>query len=686
MPQTEGYAWDGYLHWARAFEETDPELLPLVENADGTRALYEPIFIRVDLFASSSTLAASEVAAHDRARSILDRLNEIGFATLDAAERDSILLEISELAFLKGFVFDPAELLIGLEHAVMPAGIMQLFVYRPVARTPEMHKTAPEIMVIDVGAPARVDPAGAGFIAAVPAGARSPNVVGALIDNDVGFLNRRFRRADDKTRFAAIWLQAREKIVHSAFGFVSHVHLGKKLNGDQINGLSTAFGRDERAAYSALNGELHDRAEFQCAPLNEGHGSMVADLAFGADPDSDDAMLEVPLIAVQLPPEAARDTSGTLSESYIVQGVRWICFWARATFPKTPVVINISYGVLAGQKDGGKFLEQQIDKEIEFAATMDQPVQVVFAFGNSHNSRQVARLTVAPDKPKTLGWLIPPDNPAPCFVEVRKGSDGGLGALPPEVLLTLHPPDGAPALSSGATTRPGEAWPALFEDNTVVEARIYSTPDRIFDQNRKPNPAHKMLAVAPTRPSGHGLAVAQAGAWTIEIRVSSGTLPIDLVLQIQRGDSAPGFRPGGRQSRFEGTLLPDVVDGYAALAVERPLTDEGNNSAFVNGVRTKAAGAGRSLFGAMVRANYSSLGAGWTGKEKPDDLLAIDNAFTSGRAVSGTYSGSGARLSGTSGAAALMTRDIVQGFLPAETGVATAPGISSRARRKISRK
>jgi hypothetical protein len=654
----DGFFWDGYLHWARDIEEKDPELghRPGDGAGGGSADLFEPIFIRLELPFERDLFEA------------LRSFFEDDLATARPARRREMLKAWAPVRFLAEYAFDPLEPAIGFAHALKEEAPPEFFVYRPVARTPADHEKGSGLFtVLDVGAPASVNPDADVFEIEIPPSFRAPDVFGAVIDNDIGFLNRAFRDGAGRTRFAAIWLQARERLGPDLIPGIARMTIGEALDGRAIDDLARRYGRNERQAYAAVNATLHSRAAFRLPPPIAAHGSMVADLAFGNGAlDGRD----VPLLAVQLPPEAARDTSGTTSESYIVQGVRWICYWARKLDPDVPVVINLSYGVLAGQKDGGKFIEAQIAREIELAKlypgfdAAGQDVEVVFAFGNGRNARQVADVTVAPGAPQELAWLVPGDNAAPAFVEVRAVDGDAMSDLPSTIGVTLIAPDGT-AVSAAGTSRRGAigAEPPVTATGGTVPARLYVVPPRDFEappcRPRPSQPGYVLAAIAPTRARGRALPVALPGDWIVKLE-NGGDRPVRVILQVQRGDTAPGVRGARRQSRFGGALVPQIVDGIAGYTVAPPLTNAGTNSAFTNVPAFHTAGAGRDVFGRQTDAPYSAQGADWTTEAGPDDVKTVDRAFTRGLRAGGAYSGTHARLSGTSAAAALRARELAR--------------------------
>ncbi|WBU62052.1 S8 family serine peptidase [Paracoccus albus] len=667
----EFFFWDGYLHWARELEKT------LLRPGDAEGLMMEPVFGRIrDPLTQEEAfdfLQRENLITPKGEPRALHRKQEGGIAYR--------LQKLRGLEFLDGDThkFDPEEVMTALIHyaVAMSSGgpvepVLEFFFYRPVAETwAEHEQTLAFADVIDIGAPALVttidDPPPEGQNIRLA----SDQAIGALIDNDIGFLNRRFRETADQTRFSAIWLQSRERLHENTFGPGVHIHVGRVLTGRDIDDLITDTRKSERSIYHEINTDLHTVAAFREPPPIDGHGSSVADLAFGGDRSGD------PLLAVQLPPEAAMDTSGTTSESYIVQGFRWLCARARRLSLRSPLVVNISYGTLAGPKDGSKFLEEQIRREILLAEQYGQTVHVVYAFGNSRNRRQVARLCVPPgDTVAAPHWIAPPDNPFPTFMEIRavKTQDGlsRLAAPPDGLRITLNAPNAAAGLDG--TAPPNEALPPLTGGDDTTPCRLYHVPVRT-PPDRPVQPGYLMLAIAPT---GHlpyatphdpraPLASAPSGAWKLQFQNPSDQ-PLDLVLQIQRGDSAPGFVTGGRQSYFDGTIVAHIQDDVLIRDVTAPLTNHGTNSSYTTAQlgsdpasrRIHTAGADLRFYGAEIRADYSGEGAEWAAIDDPSATAQVDTIALAGLDASGTYSGSRTRLSGTSAAAAILSRRLTE--------------------------
>lgn len=656
------YFWDGYLHWADLMDRAVDGPAPSLEQValETEMAVYEPVFVRV----RNGLCPVSK----NRVERFLQ-----GPAPFANAE----MLALPELAFLSGqdLAFDINDLLIGLEHALLADAPLEFFLYRPLARSMAEHQKYDSIFeVIDLGAPALYSPAPAPFMALVPqesAGQPLPQaqVIGAVIDNDIGFLNTTFRHRDGpdagNTRVEAIWLQSRECLASTPLPPINAVQLGRILRKPEIDAMIHDDPRDEVRIYGEINDALHVWHPFRGPPPGDSHGTAVADLAYGQDMCASDNPCAVPLMAVQLPPEAAVDTTGTYSESYIVQGVRWLCAEARRRAPQARLVINISYGVLAGQKDGGKFIEAQIAREITLAEALGQQVHVVYAYGNSLNTQQVARVQIAPGATSDpLVWVIQPDDPVPNFLELRTLTSGRmphLASLPEGLAVTVTAPDGGQVIQ--AAPPPGTAVPPLGATRNGAPVRLYHAPERAVS-GRPDCLGFYNLAIAPTRRIDPDLPIAPAGDWRITI-TNTTSAPVDLVFQVQRGDTAPGFHIGGRQSFFEGIAVPVVHDGHPGWDVAAPLTNEGTCSAFASAThpRIHTVSAQKDVLGQITAADYASRGAPWAGSGDATQNRVVDQVFTYGQRTVGTYSGTSARLSGSSGAAAILSRELVQSGL-----------------------
>jgi hypothetical protein len=671
------FFWDAYLHWANFLDaiedgpfsivaDTTPDLqLFAISNPQANqtpspppqRRLYEVLFVRV-----------RDITAD--ARNVLNDM----YKTAGNMDQQTVL-EALNLQFMiepqdgrRTFLFDELELLIGLEHYLKCDQPFEFFLYRLRAGTQTEHDAFNKFLeIIDVGPTALLEQAipSRGDIGFDPNPGKKGLTIGAVIDNDIGFLNTAFQHQNGDTRIDSIWLQSRRRNTDIKAPFGQDVFAGLELDKAAIDRLAKAHAGAEATAYRDLNSALHLWERFQNAPLGDTHGTAVAALAFGNDTYASDAsVLDYPLLGVQVPPEAAADTTGTYSESYIVQGVRWLCWKARQISSEAKLVINISYGTLAGPKDGSKFIEEQIEREVASCKKLGLTVHVVYAFGNGLNTKQVAQFHV-PDGGKAVAprWVIPRGQRLPNFMEIRAvdPNDGKLVQVPEDLAFTLTDPHGIAIdfdLASGKTTAP--PWTNL---NEPASARFFYVPDRCFDDPDRPKATGMVqIAIAPTLPllTEYPTPVAPNGDWDLMVKNNSKS-DIKLVLQIQRGDIAPGFSIGGQQSFFEGEYTEGPSGDFPTTDVMPPLTNDGTHSAYVTAQHPNIhkIGAMRMLLDEAKPADYAARGAAWSVElDLQTAVEVVDGIFSQGRPVTGTYSGSRTRLSGSSAAAALRSRKL----------------------------
>ena len=121
-----------------------------------------------------------------------------------------------------------------------------------------------------------------------------------------------------------------------------------ELNEADINAnLAQLNNASEDEIYNARCTDLYDPLTRHSMRQSATHGTFMLDLAAGADPlaSDDAAMRAVPLLMVQLPPEAFDDISGARMQTHILQGLRWMIHRTFATNLSDELVLNISLGL-----------------------------------------------------------------------------------------------------------------------------------------------------------------------------------------------------------------------------------------------------------------------------------------------------------------------------------------------------
>ncbi|MEM6621127.1 MAG: hypothetical protein AAF674_02780 [Pseudomonadota bacterium] len=661
--------WNGYLHWAEHLLEKDrTRILPLV----AAQLVWEPLFV-------TSKLPAKEF-----------------FEKIDNAGQHWFRYDKFEKSF----------------HGDQDT--VGAFIYRNTDR----EDSVPDwIQVLHVGAQVdlndrskfdEVDRAQK-FEKSAHDHADVPKVIVGVIDDGIGFLNRRFRTEDNETRFDAIWLQALAKITDqggtpSELGiddndpddmeFVNAagrpgrggVALGKILSKRKINELIWESDKDgETQVYRRKNREIFGDGLQYSVEKSASHGTHILDLAAGTDGSElgGEFQSKVRLLGVQLPPQSVDDTSGVRLETHLLQGLRWMIFAAHRRYanPDNPMklIVNISLGVHAGPKDGQKFLEKQIAREIRRARDFGIELVVVLPYGNDFETRLLANVKPKKDESIKLALQIQPDDTTPSFVEIRPiptdGSDSSelIGSLK----IGLRSPD-------GKYTSPLKVAPNAFEtlhlsDSTNrATVRLYHVGERKYFDNAPPERPYYCIAFAPTRPVDSDELLVPPGRWAIEI-TKDGEVEFDVTVQVQRDDSAPGYRLAGRQAYLDDAHAYEwdrEAWDYTEFGPNGPLTHKGTNSAYTT--FPDNADPYVKIFtigGALVRegpnanepdiepARYSSQGACWSGEHPDASAVSELSPAMPGVLAGGTETGTTARFYGTSTASATYTRYLAKAAL-----------------------
>lgn len=497
---------------------------------------------------------------------------------------------------------------------------------------PERHPLPQEIALAD----------GVEFPFAAPARERTRTGI-AIIDDGIGFLNARFRSDPVMSRFLGVWLQS--AVLKRGDS------MGRVLNAAAVAKLTAATPTTAEAVlYRDLNDGLHADPRLVRTILQaETHGTHVLDLAAGADPlDTADPMRTLPLIGVQLPPEAVNDTSGMQMTVPLLQGLRWAIMVAHEA-GLDRLIVNASLGILAGSKDGKSFLERQMARLIAQAGRIGIEMHIVLPYGNDHEGRQVARLSAATGGHGSITLRLQPQDATPSYVEIRDLASRAAGdGAHLSIGLTL--PDGTDI--AAAKVAPGGFRDILWRGRLV--GRLYHQP------REAGRDAVILLALAPTQAIAPGDPTAPAGSWTIRFADAGAR---DIVLQVQRDDRAAGYRLSGRQAYFE---APDAYgwnrrsrDWTGHDQPSCPIRHDGTNSAYATSIHPQIHSVGGALLTEWREprpADYAARGADWSGIRPR--LSAVSETATAirGLRASGTLSGTTARFSGSSAAAPTLTR------------------------------
>ncbi|MEM6889299.1 MAG: hypothetical protein AAF636_14295 [Pseudomonadota bacterium] len=353
-----------------------------------------------------------------------------------------------------------------------------------------------------------------------------------------------------------------------------------------------------------------------------------------------------PIIAVNLPPEIVRDTSGSTLPYYALLGLLYAMAISRRSADsqseQRSVVATLSYGILAGPKDGSSLFEEALDLICDPNSDFGNvgPVHCVLPMGNGRQSRAIAQLSREQAR-DGLAVRLPPADSTPTFVEIYSER-----TLPKTVVLQ----------------RRGDEQIILqvpSDQNAEVETGGFSL--------RQVNKG-VLLAIPPTFTTAVWRGT--DGKHQRPVTVKPGDLLIrfpeatdSLNLCIQRDDSLDGLRSGGRQARF----LDDSYETHDTSG--RPLeTDTNFRSLITRSGTINALACGEHVWrsgGTYLRHSQAAVpysGMDWAGSSRNlygDAMGPCDQSpFLSGRSVDSVAGGAPALMSGTSLAAPYLARKI----------------------------
>lgn len=511
----------------------------------------------------------------------------------------------------------------------------------------------------------------------------------AVIDFGCAFAHERFRSWNGRTwraRIRYLWDQGREPAPGRSAAWCQPrgQGYGRELTGAAIEGLIAGSGGgvafDEDALYRS--------ADFDTADEVLTHGTHVLDLAAGAPPDDSTALPD--LIFVQLPRFAVDDTSGGSMVPHVLDALAYI---ADRTLPGQPLVINLSYGSMAGPHDGSTLIESAMDAFIaqrrqsgqgdRTGADASSAIHLVLPAGNSFESEGHACWTLSAYRPsQQLSWQVLADDTTDSFLEIwyPRSAAGRL-----EVLVT--PPLGLPCKVEI------EGIAVLREDPRALPVAAVIHRSRVASGA---NDAMALVALAPTSVEGRERPAAQSGLWRVEVRFVAGReggVPVPCDAWIERDDPSIGSGAPPRQSRFvEDAEPPAVNEPSPAAAIVRR---DGTGNSLANGALTIVVGGCLAREDALVLSRYSAAGLPFpsAGRQRhparqrwPDLVAEADESeLLPGIRAAGTRSGTTVRMNGTSVAAPQAARNALKAACEGRPWLPNGPALDDPACPRVGR-
>ncbi len=492
------------------------------------------------------------------------------------------------------------------------------------------------------------------------------SVIVAVIDDGIGFANARFRSAVDRTRIQCFWHQ--DGTPPTGANTVKYGREILKAEIDQLLKDNMQAGVvDEDSVYQQSGLIDFGLSEHKSLGWRLAHGTHVLDLAAGEDLAA--APNNRPIICVQLPVAATAEQSGAGLEEFVTNAFGYILERAAllagsGSGALLPLVINFSYGIMMGPKDGRSAIEDKIDKMIA-ASSSSAPIRVVLPAGNSHLTRTAAKVRFSSTSPTVnLNLRVQPDDRTVSQVQVWLPRAGTTPPTLSRLSLTLTSPGGT-TVSGPITETSTPNLPVTLggvDIGKVEYAFLLSPTNRgVFTISLNPTEASPLAPDNPLAP--HGL-------WTITLENTGLGADEEVHAWVERDDQLYGYPRLGRQSYFDeicytrfdeasGRPLDDDPLGTSCLVQRKTLINAiatGTESFVVGGFqRSELEAAAYSAGGPILPRPGGPL----TKDLRPDALLVSDDSEVhAGVLASGSRSGSVVAMAGTSVAAPQLARRV----------------------------
>jgi len=531
-------------------------------------------------------------------------------------------------------------------------------------------------------------------------------VLVGIVDTGVSLSNSRFRLRDGTTRFVASWQQS------APFKGQGDLPFGQEVYAGDIQKALDDHGTPKQLGY--VDEVDFNRDLFLTEPKKSGgqrdlemaaaHGTHVLDLAAGLDPDGDFSTTadRLRLLSVNLPAQYAHGTAGNFLAYFAINAVERLIHLADALWARNhrngakggyPLIINFSYGMTAGPKDGNHIFEKAIRELLKARKASlggKAPVRVIMPAGNDNLERCAASAVLgkagASHAPTgytaqssiNLPWRILPADSTANFVEIwfEARAEGDLEELASHLKVWVTPP--------GYDPLPLEPLQIGGYQDLGNFARVYV--------NAKGTKRKKRLAllvcVAPTILDVPGAPIGPAGLWNLKLEHTG--VPVDATFFVQSDQSAVRTSKTAGRSYFDHKAyrvhLDDggLADTYSDQPDHNGETDNdswrnfgpvqrrGTHNALAT-INEKGSSGDFVVIGGFDDSSgypsiYSSSVDGDPNDEEKRDSISVsypseNGASQYGLLAAGARDGSVTAYRGTSMATALATRDAAMAFL-----------------------
>jgi hypothetical protein len=504
--------------------------------------------------------------------------------------------------------------------------------------------------------------------------ATAKTIIVGIIDDGIPFAHERFRNAVSQTRVECVWIQ--DGIYD---GGLSGFKYGREIRKPIIDNLLATCRQgdliDEDEIYRRLqlaDFTMHGRKSLAWRAL---HGAHVMDIACGWEPDQ---APDWRIVCVQLPTATTADSSGASLAPYAVDAMKYIRNKAQeiaGPSKSLPIVINFSYGLLAGPHDGTHEIELAIDEILHDhnSKAGNKPMRVVIPSGNSHLARAHATIAFRPASDEVaLPLRVLPDDQTPSFVEIW---------LPPAAVAGNR-------VGLTIATPAGEISPQLMEnDNQILE--LEAADGQVICNARYhffPAPTNRgmfLISLQPTarieanNPSVPADPIAPHGVWILTLTNYGLSSQEKIEAWVQRDDAPYGYQRRGRQAYFDSPHYKRYDEAGRPIEEDDPSVVV-KRAGMINAIAT---GNETVVIGGLLRKELRPLsysaggpittpaGASSARRRRPDALTISDDSLAHGGVLgAGTRSGSVVAMNGTSVSAPLITRWIADELAKGRAG------------------
>ncbi len=541
--------------------------------------------------------------------------------------------------------------------------------------------------------------------------AAAPSVVLGLVEDACPFAHAAVLR-NGSTRVAALWDQSIVPTPLAPWTLPAAFPYGRQLSQVAMNGLIQQCIVDGSLDEDALYADV--RVAMPELMLRASHGAAVLALLAGKSTDlgrgtpqdgvptvlsaaqraADDCLQNAPVVVVRLPREQTTISAGRWLAVNAVDALHGIIGMAMDLAPEAPpppLVVNVSYGAIAGPHDGSSMIESAVDELCAGYKSM----AVVLAAGNAHGTvrntdalDQTAVLpggvhasaNLGPGQTATFTLLAPADKAFETYLELwfsdsTKDLDPALEQrlTAADVGIQVIDPNGQ--VWPDAPLRCGSQHYAPSDGKDTVAGLVF-----VHKPSQSLHRSMALLVLAATRLSAD-FVEAPAGRWTVLVSNlrqpgEAGARPLSVQAWVERDDSTYGI------DRPQSARLVPNDDGEAGH-----LNDRNILSNLASGLNTLSVGAlVQGVVASPAHGMVSAYSAAGPSQNQGPELSALADAglALSGIRTAGSQSGMVVRTNGTSMAAPLAARWIAQQLANGTTlaqikaMVLAAPGRNAR--------